>query len=118
MVIKPLIKNYLIYQGTTFMLDFDWGILEYPLVANCKAAMQIRKDIKSEDFICEATTENGKIIISLIENKIKIKIPASETELFGFDKAFYDIEIEFPNQDRFRIVQGQMSLSLEVTRNV
>jgi hypothetical protein len=118
MVIKPLIKNYLIYQGTTFMLDFDWGIAEYPLVANCKAAMQIRKDIKAEDVICEATTENGKIIISLIENRIKIKIPASETSLFDFDKAVYDIELEFPNHDRFRIVQGQLSLSLEVTRNV
>ena len=74
MVIKPLIKNYLLYQGTTFMLNFDWGIAEYPLDANCKAAMQIRKDIKAEDVICEATTENGKIIISLIENRIKIKI--------------------------------------------
>ena len=61
------------YQGTTFMLNFDWGIAEYPLDANCKAAMQIRKDIKAEDVICEATTENGKIIISLIENRIKIK---------------------------------------------
>ena len=110
MVIKPLIKNYLIYH--------DWGIAEYPLDANCKAAMQIRKDIKSEDFICEATTENGKITISLIEKRIKIKIPTSETSLFDFDKSVYDIELEFPNHSRFRIVQGQLSLSLEVTRNV
>lgn len=118
MIIKPLVKNILVYQGTTLMLNFDWAITEYPLQAGCKLAMQIRKEIKDTVVIAEATTENGKITFSLIENRIYIKIPASETAMFDFDKAVYDVEIEFPNQDRFRIIQGQLSLSLEVTRDV
>lgn len=100
------------------MLSFDWGISDYPLVQGCKAAMQIRKVITDENYVCEASTENGKITVSNIEQRISIKIPASETAEFDFDKAVYDIELEFPNGDRFRIVQGQVSLSLEVTRNV
>lgn len=118
MIIKPLIKNYLIYQGSTFMLSFDWGISDYPLVQGCKAAMQIRKTIADANYVCEATTENGKITVSNIEQRVSVKIPASETSAFNFDKAVYDIELEFPDGNRFRIVQGQLSLSLEVTRNV
>lgn len=116
MVIKPLIKNFIIYQGTTFIAKFGWDVAQYPLNENCIAAMQIRSDIKSENVLCEATTENGKIVLNADTNVIEIKIPATETATFNFDKAVFDIELEFPNGDRFRIVQGQMSLNLEVTR--
>ena len=117
MILKPLVKNFLVYQGTTFMANFSWDIENYPLEMGCIAAMQIRPDIKSDVVVCEATTENGKITINPSSNIIEIKIPASETTLFKFEKAVYDIELEFPNGDRFRIVQGAMTLSLEVTRN-
>lgn len=116
MILKPLIKNFLIYQGTTFMANFEWNIDKYPLEIGCIAEMQIRPDIKSETVICEATSENGKIIIHHAEKIIEVKIPARETSQFNFEKAVYDIELEFPNGDRFRIVQGSMSLNLEVTR--
>ena len=117
MILKPLIKNFLIYQGTTFMASFEWNIDKYPLDANCIVDMQIRPDIKSDVVICEASTTNNKIFIHPAEKIIEIKIPATETAGFKFEKAVYDIELEFPNGDKFRIVQGQMTLSLEVTRS-
>lgn len=116
MILKPLIKNFLIYQGTTFIAKFEWNIEAYPLEADCIADMQIRPDIKSDTVICEATTNNGKIIINAADKMIEVKIPAKDTAAFAFEKAVYDIELEFSNGDRFRIVQGQMSLNLEVTR--
>lgn len=51
MILKPLIKNFLIYQGTTFMANFEWNIDKYPLEPGCIAEMQIRHDIKSETVI-------------------------------------------------------------------
>ena len=51
MILKPLIKNFLIYQGTTFMANFEWNIDKYPLEPGCIAEMQIRPDIKSETVI-------------------------------------------------------------------
>jgi len=118
MILKPLIKNVLVYQGTTLMLEFMWDVPGYPLEAGCIVNMQIRPTIQSDIVICEASTTNNKIFIHVIEKLIEIRIPAEETAEFSFDKAAYDIEIEFPNGVVFRPVQGSMSLSLEVTRIV
>lgn len=116
--IKPLVKNFVLYQGTTFKAVFNWQILELPLEQNCIAAMQIRLTIDSTEIISTLTTENGKIIIDAASGYIELKIPASETETFSFLKAVYDLEIEFPNEDRYRIAQGQITLNPEVTRGV
>lgn len=116
MIIKPLIKNFIVYQGTTFMANFSWNVIGYPLTDECIGTMQIRPDIKSDTVICEATTENEKIIVDVTNNIISIKIPSAETEDFDFEKAVYDLELQFPNGDKFRIVQGTLSLNPEVTR--
>ena len=116
MIVKPLIKNFTIYQGTTFMINFSWDVPGYPLQVSCNGSMQIRPNIASEEVICEATTENGKIIISTVNKAISVKIPSTVTEEFSFEKAVYDIELEFPNGDKFRIVQGNLNLNPEVTR--
>lgn len=119
MIVKPTIKQYVIYQGSTFIANFQWtNNNTYSLTSRCKVDMQIRPDIKSDTIICEASTENGKITIDELTGIITLKIPAAETELFSFEKAVYDIELEFENGDRFRIVQGNLSLNLGVTRNV
>lgn len=117
MVVKPIIKQFIVYQGSTFIANFQWKNNDvYILDSECKVDMQIRPDIKSETVICEASTANNKITINESTGIITIKIPATETELFNFDKAVYDIELEFGNGDRFRIVQGNISLNLGVTR--
>lgn len=116
MIIKPLIKNFIVYQGTTFIANFSWNVPSYTLTDQCVGSMQIRPDIKSDEVICEATTANGKIIIEPSTNLITIKISSQETAGFSFEKAVYDVELEFPNGDKFRIVQGTLSLNLEVTR--
>lgn len=119
MVVKPVIKQFVVYQGSTFIANFQWNNnLVYTLDSNCKVDMQIRPDIKSETIICEASTSNNKITINETTGIITIKIPATETEAFKFDKAVYDIELEFANGDRFRIVQGAITLNLGVTRIV
>lgn len=116
--IKPLLKNFLLYQGTTFKAVFSWQIDDLPLDALCIAAMQIRPTIDSTEIISTLTTENGKITIDVVGKTIILKIPATETEGFSFTKAVYDLELEFPNGDRYRIAQGQITLNPEVTRGV
>lgn len=78
--------------------------------------MQIRESISDPDIILELSTLNGKIHLNLEDKRIELKISASETALFHFEQAVYDLEIEFPNQDRYRVVQGSLTLDLEVTR--
>lgn len=118
MVIKPIIKNYIIYQGSTFTISLSWTVTDLPLVAGCKAAMQIRQTIDSNIVISEATTENGKITIVPATGIIQVKLGPTETETFSFTKAVYDIEVEFPNGDRYRAIQGAVQLNPEVTRDV
>lgn len=118
MIIKPIIKNYIVYQGTTFILSFIWDIDGYPLTADCEVAMQIRSEIKSPVVICEASTENGKITIDVLEKRVIVEIPDEDTSTFNFEKAVYDIEIGFPNGRKFRPIKGNLGLDLEVTRVV
>lgn len=117
MVVKPVIKQFVCYQGSTFIANFQWiNNVTYTLDSTSKVDMQIRPDIKSDIIICDASTTNGKITIDELTGIITVKIPATETEAFDFVKAVYDIELEFGNGDRFRIVQGTITLSLGVTR--
>lgn len=119
MVVKPVMKNFIIYQGSTFIANFQWVNNEvYILDSSCKVDMQIRPDVKSDVIICEASTSNNKITINESTGIITVKISADETEQFNFEKAAYDIELEFGNGDRFRIVQGNFTLNLGVTRIV
>lgn len=78
--------------------------------------MQIRESIGDPDILLELSSENGKINFNLEDNRIELKITASETAAFHFCQAVYDLEVEFPNGDRYRVVQGSLALDLEVTR--
>lgn len=78
--------------------------------------MQIRESVGDPDILLELSTDNGKITFNLEDKRIEFKMTASETAAFHFCQAVYDLEVEFPNGDRYRVVQGSLALDLEVTR--
>lgn len=105
-------------QGATFRQPFDWATNGVPVnMTGCKARMQMRTTVESPEVIHELTTENGGINILNAEiGKFELYISASNTSSFNFDLCVYDLEVESPNTDVTRLIEGEVSLSKEVTR--
>ena len=113
--------NLVIEQGATFthQLQLRDGPDIYSPVKDLTgytARIQLRSDINSPDVILELTTENGRIALSPLEGKIQLKLSATETSALDFAKAVYDMEVSSPTGDVTRVIQGNFSLSRQVTR--
>ncbi len=86
-------------------------------LTDCTARMQIRSDIDSPDVEIELTTENDRITITPLEGRIDLLISDEDTAALSFEVGVHDIELEYPNGDVKRAVQGKVVLSREVTRD-
>lgn len=120
---KPATLNITIYQGSTFTKSFQWSTGTTPTPVNItgyKIRMQLREKLSSPTPIIECTTENGRITITdAVAGKFKVEIAAADTAAMIFKSAVYDIEMVEPGlgPERVkRLIQGSVSLSLEVTR--
>jgi hypothetical protein len=117
----PIRRNLVLYQGATFRLSL--------LVRNKTtgapvdltghtARMQVRPTVDSSTVLIEATTANGKIVISPLAGSIVVTIPASETNSYATASAVYDLETEDSSSPAIvkRRIEGTITLSKQVTR--
>lgn len=107
-----------IEQGATFRQSLDWRTNGVPVnLTGYTARMQMRNPIDSPTVIHELTTENGGIIFTdVFEGKIELFISDQHTSAFSFDSCVYDLEMVAPNTDVIRLIEGEVTLSKEVTR--
>lgn len=107
-----------IEQGATFRQSLDWSANGSPVnLTGYTARMQMRNPIDSPVIIHELTTENGGINFSDVQNgQIELFISATNTSAFAFDSCVYDLEMVASNGDVTRLLEGEISLSKEVTR--
>ena len=75
--------------------------------------MQIRDKLTGA-LISSMTTENGKISITGASGRIDLVLVATETELFNFNKALYDLEI-INGTTVERVLQGEITLDRNKT---
>lgn len=94
--------------GATYE-DFD--------LSGYTARMQVRRTIDSATFLLELTTENGALTINPAEaiNEIFIDVSASVTASVS-TSGVYDMEIIDPSGIVSRILEGNFTVSPEVTR--
>ena len=130
--------NITCQQGSTFDLELllQYGNPDYP--ANCadpnncpeflpwdltgyRARMQVRKYVDSATVMAELTTENlSSFRITLgkptaTDGIITLFMRAEDTREIA-TSGVYDIEIISPTNEVDRVLQGQFTLSPEVTR--
>lgn len=112
--------NLTIEQGATWRPDpfvMRDKQTQTPLdLTGCIARMHIRNRLSSPDIILALTTENGRITLGGTAGTIALYISDEDTALLDFSNAVYDIELEYPNGDVVRFMQGAVLLSKEVTR--
>lgn len=118
------IYNIVCEQGTTFTRVIT---LEYPdetdpevflpwNFANYTARMQIRRTINSTTTMIELTTENGGIAFTNpSQGEMTVSMSAAQTAALTSD-GVYDIEIINDTGEVSRLIQGNFTLNLEVTR--
>lgn len=107
-----------ILQGATFRRQFEWresdGVTPIDLTG-ATARMQVRRKLRTPDFMLEATTENGLLALGGTTGTIDLHFSAEDTDkLVG--NGVYDLEIEFVGGPVVRILEGDVTVSLNVTR--
>ena len=117
----PAVVNLQIYQGATFNEQFVWQTGNPATAVDLTGftmRMQIRSKIKDPAIIIELNMTNGGIAIDDAVNGVfSLNISATQTASLSFNVGFYDIDVTAPDGITvYRLMGGQVSFSLEVTR--
>lgn len=120
--------NFFLEQGSTFsrsiyieqpdLINDPTGATFIPFsLSDYTARMQVRRTIDASSFLLELTTENGCITVAQSPdgNDINIDISASVSSSVSIS-GIYDLEIENTSGVVSRILQGNFTVSQEVTR--
>lgn len=119
----PLTIN--IPAGTTFKLPmwFKDASGAFVDLTGCRGRMQFRRQFTSPTPALNLTTENGGITFNGPEDDHRIDVLISESQTREMstnpprDKYVYDGEIEFPNGEVLRLIEGTAFVTAEVTRD-
>ena len=122
-MIDPTTIDLTIYQGATFRRK--WAITKESdgtpySMSSWTARMQIRAKKKDDNFLLELTTtatDDGSITLdnSVEESTITVYISPEATAALT-SGGVYDLELVDTGGDVVRIMEGKVTLSLEVTR--
>lgn len=117
-VARAATVNLVIEQGTDFShvvgLTNSNGSI-FPLTGY-DARMQIREQASSITVLFELTVGNGRIVVNGAAGQLTLKIANADTSLLSWRSGVYDLEIISSSGVVTRIMQGNATLSLEVTR--
>ena len=110
--------DILIEQGATFVLNLVWqdstgAAIDLSLFT---ADMQVRSKVSDTNILLEASTANGYIVLGGPAGTIAITVPAAVTAALTATRGVYDLEITSPTGTVTRLVEGDVEVSLEVTR--
>lgn len=120
-----------VHVDLTIEQGADWPGLAFPIfdsegqaydLTACSARGQIRKipDENPALYTWSSSPAAGEGLITLASNILTIRVLGSESSLWDFQFARYDIELTNSlapvGQQVFRIASGAVNLDLEVTR--
>jgi tRNA threonylcarbamoyladenosine modification (KEOPS) complex Pcc1 subunit len=107
--------NLLVEQGATFSKRLVWRDKNKRPVnlSSYTAKMQVRATVASSDVIYELSTANGRITLSSA-GVIQLDISAADTSTLK--AGVYDLELTASGGQVYRLVEGKLTVSPEVTR--
>ena len=112
------IYNATIDQGATFELEVvyknDAGV---PInLTGYSAALQVRQNYYDDTALVTLTSPSGGIVITGATGTIDITMSAAQTASLDEGNYVYDLEIYSSGGNVTRLIQGQFTVSPEVTR--
>lgn len=117
-MITPVKQPLYIYQGSTFKLEHTVKDTAGVAVDLTGATLQsqIREYKAASDILLDLGETDSIEIVDAVAGKILINISAENTALLEKEKSLYDAEVHFANGEVYRILEGQVFVSFEVTR--
>lgn len=122
-----VVRDLSIEQGATFRLSFTWStsagvdgsgvpIAGTPYdLTDCTARMQIRKSYTSPALVSLASGDG--ITLGGPAGTVEITVSDERTDALNVKTALYDLEIEFPSGDVYRVLEGAVTVSPNVTKD-
>ncbi|GII83305.1 hypothetical protein Ssi03_12950 [Sphaerisporangium siamense] len=102
-------------QGSTVRRPLRWLRNGEPMdLTGATARMEIRTAAGGA-LLHRLDTTNGGITLGGTAGTILIYIPAAVSSAWTVLQGVYDLEVVFPNEDVTRLLQGNFSVSAEVT---
>lgn len=119
--------NLPIEQGSTYRFYMVWeyettpdsDVYEPYDLTGCTARMQVRISPQSP-LLFEVTTEGTDEIVLETggeQGRIDVHLSDENTALLAIKKYVYDLEVEFPSGDVKRVIEGKITVSLNVTKD-
>ena len=109
--------DFTIEQGATFNLLMTWKIDNVPVnLTNWTARLQARVDVEDTEVVLNLTTENGGITLGGALGTITLNQTAIQTALLQTGSFVYDLELISSVSSVTRLLQGELTISAEVTR--
>jgi hypothetical protein len=110
--------NLVIEQGTDFshtvsLQNSDGTVF---VLTGYSAKMQIRPNLGSATLHLELSTANGRIVPNALAGQLTLSLSNAVTSALTFRSAVYDLEITSGAGVVTRVMQGNVTLSLEVTQ--
>lgn len=115
------ILNLSLEQGATFKKRLEWRLaadeanpqgVPYDLTG-CHAHMQIRDKVGG-DIYMELRDGEG-ITLGGETGVIGLQITSDESAVFNWTSAVYDLYINFPSGEDYRLLKGKVTVDLAVT---
>lgn len=117
-VARAATVNLVIEQGTDFshivgLTNSDGSVFN---LTGYDARMQIRSTVTTATTLYELTVSNGRIEVNALAGQLRLNIANAVTAAMTWRSGVYDLEIISAGGIVTRIMQGNTTLSLEVTR--
>lgn len=117
-VARAATVNLVIEQGADFshivgLTNSDGSVFD---LTGYDARMQIRSSVATITTLYELTVSNGRIELNELAGQLRLNIPNAVTTAMTWRSGVYDLEIISGAGLVTRIMQGNATLSLEVTR--
>jgi hypothetical protein len=107
-----------IEEGATFLLSCTWkDAAGDPIdLTGYSAAMQVRRYKTAADTLLDVSSSGGEITLGDAAGTIEVAIPATETAALTGEVAVYDLELTDGSGVVTRLLEGDVTISREVTR--
>lgn len=112
-------RDIVIEQGATFTFPLVYkDSNDVPVnLTGYTARMQVRRSKASTTAVLTLTTENGSITLGGSAGTIDIVASAEDTAAIPIKVGVYDLELVSPSGNVKRLIEGEVTISQEVTKN-
>lgn len=110
--------DFVIEQGATLLKPIIWKDSAGVAInlTGYTAKMQVRQSTASTDVLLEMSTANNRITLTPGTGTITLVFSATLTAGITWSRGKYDLELTSPDGTVTRLIEGQISVSKEITR--